>query len=53
MIQLMERDQYSDSKFALEGKIRQLETRLNDQRREYIEIVRMALRGERLGSKWK
>ena len=38
-ILLKERDQYSDSKFALEGKIRQLETRLNDQRREYIEIV--------------
>jgi len=36
---LKERDQYSDSKFNLESKVRSMENKMNDQKREYMEIV--------------
>ena len=38
-ILLKERDQYSESKFHLEGKIRNMEQTVSQQKKEYLEII--------------
>lgn len=38
-ILLKERDQYSESKFHLEGKLRSMEQQINQQKKEYLEII--------------